>query len=427
MIRDISDLLKGIMDEEKAKLDSYSLKHGPTIGRMYEGLTSDILSRAVPTSLGLQLRHGIIHDGQGTMSGEIDCMLVKGNGEKIPYTDSYKWHVKDVIAVIEVKKTLYSADLRDSFNHLKTVVDNYGSYLRNGEGNETFNINPARRAFSEATGIIPPTHKNVSSMGIENQVLYHTFVMEQLSPIRIVLGYHGFKKEASIREALIEFLSKNLMEDGFGVNSFPQLITCGKYSLIKTNGFPYSSPMTTKYWDFYGSSRANPVLLILELIWTRLSREIKVQDLWGKDLHIENFARLLSGRVIKKGDKVGWEYMHSSFSEQELKEIPPTDEWSPIFVSSPQFVIFNKLCNGDTESINDKSLIQFIENEGENFADFIQSLLNTGLIALNGDKLELTTHECQCAIVPNGGFVVAENNSGRFSRWIAKEMKKSKA
>ena len=89
MIHDVSDLLKGIMLEERAKLDAYSLKHGPTIGKMYEGLTSDILGRAIPESLGLQLQHGIIHDGQGTMSVEIDCMLVKGIGEKIPYTDSY--------------------------------------------------------------------------------------------------------------------------------------------------------------------------------------------------------------------------------------------------------------------------------------------------------------------------------------------------
>ena len=67
------------MLEERLKLDEYSLKHGPTIGKMYEGLASNILGRAIPESLGLQLQHGIIHDGTGRMTGGIGnrgrCLL----------------------------------------------------------------------------------------------------------------------------------------------------------------------------------------------------------------------------------------------------------------------------------------------------------------------------------------------------------------
>ncbi len=254
------------MLEERLKLDEYSLKHGPTIGKMYEGLASDILGRAIPESLGLQLQHGIIHDGTGRMTGEIDCMLVKSSGEKIPYTDSYKWHVKDVIAVIEVKKTLYSADLKDSFEHLRGVADNYGAYVQSDDENAKFNIGPARKAFSEATGIVPPEHSKVEALGIYMEMLYHTFVMEHLSPIRIVLGYHGFKKESSLREALVSFIEENQMTHGFGVGSFPQLIVCGNYSLIKMNGYPYSAPMDSEFWNFFASSNANPILLILEFI-----------------------------------------------------------------------------------------------------------------------------------------------------------------
>ena len=110
MIKDVSNLLKGFIDHERKKLDEYSLDHGPTIGKMYEGLTSDVLSRAIPESLGLNIESGIIHDGAGKMTGEIDCMLVKGEGERIPFTNCYKWHIKDVIAVFEVKKRLYSND-----------------------------------------------------------------------------------------------------------------------------------------------------------------------------------------------------------------------------------------------------------------------------------------------------------------------------
>ena len=415
------------MQEERSKLDEYSLKHGPTIGKMYEGLTSDILGRAIPESLGLQLQHGIIHDGKGAMSGEIDCMLVKGNGEEIPYTDSYKWNVKDVIAVIEVKKTLYSADLRDAFEHLRGIADNYGSYIQSGDGSETFNISPAKKAFSEATGLIPPEHSKVDTLGIEMEMLYHTFVMEHLSPIRIVLGYHGFKKESSLREALVSFIEENQMTHGFGVRSFPQLIVCGNYSLIKMNGYPYSAPMDSDFWDFYTSSTANPVLLILELIWTRLSYQINVGNLWGEDLNIENFAQFLSAKIKTAGDLTGWEYKYTPISEALLKERNAEDDWVPTIVSSTQFVIFNRLCNEEEESIDDKSLREYVEKEGENFDRFIKSLKKTSLIALKDNKLQLTTYECQCVILPDGRFVVADNNTGRLTRWVKKQIEQKKA
>ena len=68
-------------------------------------------------------------------------------------------------------------------------------------------------------------------------MLYHTLVMEHLSPIRIVLGYHGYQSEAALRKCMIDFLSDdNLGGKGFGVASFPQLIISDKFSLIKLNG-----------------------------------------------------------------------------------------------------------------------------------------------------------------------------------------------
>lgn len=427
MIHDVSELLKGIMNEERSKLDKYSLKHGPTIGKMYEGLASDVLGRAIPESLGLQLKHGIIHDGKGAMSGEIDCMLVKGEGEKIPYTDSYKWHVKDVIAVIEVKKTLYSGDLKDAFGHLRGVAESFGSYVQSNNGDEKFDLSPAKKAFSETTGLVPPEHSKVDSLSIEMEMLYHTLVMEHISPIRIVLGYHGFKKESSLREALFSFIAENTMTQGFGVGSFPQLIVCGNFSLIKMNGYPYSAPMDSEFWNFYASSNANPILLILEMIWTRLSYQIKVENLWGEDLSIESFAHFLSAKIKTVGERIGWEYKYTPISEELLKAREPQDEWSPTIVSSAQFIIFNRLCNEAEESINDSSLRDYIEKQGEDFDQFIESLTSTGLVALKDDKLELTTYECQCVILPDGRFAVADNSSGRLTRWLSKQIEKNKA
>lgn len=227
-----------------------------------------------------------------------------------------------------------------------------------------------------------------------------------------------------MREALVSFIEENQMTQGFGVGSFPQIIVSGNYSLIKMNGYPYSAPMDSGFWNFYASSNANPILLILEMIWTRLSYQVKVENLWGEDLSIENFALFLSAKIKTVGELTGWEYKYTPISEELLKEREPEDEWSPTIVSSTQFVIFNRLCNEAEESIDDKSLKEYIEKEGEDFDQFIESLTSTGLIALKDDKLELTTYECQCVILPDGRFVVADNNSGRLTRWVSKQIEK---
>ena len=422
MIRQVSELLEALMKEEREKLDEYSLKHGPTIGKMYEGLTSELLGRVIPSSLNLQVHHGIIHDGNGLMSGEIDCMLVKGQGENIPYTDSYKWHIRDVVAVVEVKKTLYSADLRDAFTHLRGVVDSYASYIKSGDGGETFNIEPARKAFSETTGLVAPDYSNVAELGIEMETLFHLFVTEHLSPIRIVLGYHGFKKESSLRKSLLDFLEENKMTQGFGVGSFPQLIVCGDYSLVKLNGYPYSAPMQNSFWNFYVSSITNPVHLILELVWTRLSYEISIADLWGEDLGVENFSMYLSGRIIAAESHIGWEYDYTEISDAILADRIPELDWSPVFVSNLQFVIFNRLCSEGELNIDNKETKDYVESKGLEYSEFIESLTRTGLIAIKNNKMELTTFECSCSILPDGRCAVAENNTGRLSRWLERYM-----
>jgi hypothetical protein len=86
MIKTVSDILDGFIEEEKKKLDQFDLKHGPTIGAMYEGLTADVLNKAIPLHLDLRIESGVIYDDTNTMTGQIDCMLVRGQGIEIPYT-----------------------------------------------------------------------------------------------------------------------------------------------------------------------------------------------------------------------------------------------------------------------------------------------------------------------------------------------------
>lgn len=426
MIKNVASLLKALIEEETRRLDEFDIKHCPTIGKMYEGLTADILNKAIPSEINLKLISGFIQDGLGNMTGEIDCMLVEGDGEKIPYTETYKWHIKDVIAVFEIKKHLYSQELKDSFSHLRDVLDTYGSYVDSGEGSKTFDISSSLRAFAETTGKIAPSRAEIEKLPFELQMIYHTLITEQISPIRIVLGYHGFKFENNLRNALSKFLEENLRTEGFGVGSFPQLIISGQYSLVKMNGHPYSAPMTSEYWNFYVSSRTNPILLILEFIWTRLSRDYGISGLWGDDLKRENFIVFLSGRIKKIDDKFGWEYNYTKTDESTLSSEPADIDWEPTYVTSAQFTIFNRLCKGELEKIDDPFLIDFLKKENIEPNLFFDDLIRTGLVALDGKDLNLTTVCCQCVILSNGKFAVAENNSGRLTNWVLQFMENNK-
>jgi hypothetical protein len=208
MIKTVADILNAFIEEESKKLNSYSLRHGPTIGDMYEGLSTELLNRAVPPQLGLKVIDGFVTDGDQYLSGQMDCMLVRGEGELIPYTKSYKWHVKDVLLVFEVKKNLYSSDLLNSFLKLRQVAEGYGKYLFDGkhDENKTYDLSPSFKTFSQLTGITAPAYKNRKQLSKENEIIYTTLFMEQLIPVTVVLGYEGFKSEYGLRESLFKHL-----------------------------------------------------------------------------------------------------------------------------------------------------------------------------------------------------------------------------
>ena len=88
MIKTVSDLLLSLKSREQELLKQYDIvKHPGIIGDMYEGLTKEVLSKSVFEGLNIQIRAGKIKNSKNEFSGEIDCMIVVGEGESIPYTD----------------------------------------------------------------------------------------------------------------------------------------------------------------------------------------------------------------------------------------------------------------------------------------------------------------------------------------------------
>ena len=105
MINTIYELLSLLKDKGVAEIEPYlNIQHNPTIGDMYEGLTKILTDKAIFKGLDLRVTSGKIKNIYGVLSRQIDCMIVVGDGEKIPFTEDYIYEVNKVIAVIEVKK-----------------------------------------------------------------------------------------------------------------------------------------------------------------------------------------------------------------------------------------------------------------------------------------------------------------------------------
>jgi hypothetical protein len=423
MIETVGDFLEKLAQAEAAKLAASDIKHPTVIGSMYEGLTRDILTRTIPPGLDLRVVDGFVTDGLGNRSGQIDCMLVRGQGTPVPYMEgTFDWPVKDVLAVFEVKKNLFGNDLSDAFVHVRSVLDTYSSYIQNERGSETLNLRPTYRAYAETTGEIPPA-SGMKEMPRDKHLIFHSMMADQIAPIRIILGYGGYSTEYGLREGFLQYLGRNLNVLGFGPPSVPNLIVAGKASLVKLSGHPYHAQLLSNgRWPLMASAGSDPIHFILELIWTRITYLHEVSGLFGDDLTLEALSPLLDALPTTKPDNPaewGWRYYSHSFTNRQLSEACTAESWQPIELDSHQFEIVNRLCSEDVNTDND-DFRAFVSSADLDEDAFIKSLTDTTLVARQGSILKLTTIVCRCVVLPDGRFVAADDNSGRLTRWLSR-------
>lgn len=423
MIKTVSDLLKAFADEERKKLDAEQLSHGPTIGSMYEGLTKEVLDRSLPPELGLKVVSGFA-TFNGKYSGELDCMLVCGDGDEIPRTGKYLYHVKNVIAVLEVKKTLTAADLADSHDHLRGVAQLHSSYAESTEAqDDEIDLTWPRRIFTRMSGIAAPDHADVDKLPFDLEMLYHTLVMEHLGPVRIVVGHHGWKKEVTLREHLLKLLEERVASNpaGMGAGSFPQLIVGGEYSIVKTNGIPYVTRIVDGFWPLLLSSSHNPLRILLELIYSKIDMRYDTGLAVDEGADQEAMSLCLSARAVQSGGQAGWQYKFNDLSSKSLKKRGPDSRWAPRELTSAQFVIVNRLCQDGSVSTDNPSFLEFVASQPDSVEAFVDSLIDTGLVARKDRELILTTDQCQTLITPGGKYVAGENNAGQMTNWALQE------
>lgn len=419
-------MLENLRQAEAKRLDEVDIKHAPTIGEMYEGLTQDLLDRAIPPGLNLKIVSGFAIDGNGETTGQLDCMLVRGEGMPVPYTSGkFQWHVKDVLAVFEVKKTLFGSDLGEAYQQLKSVSEITSSWLGKATGDAEFNLSASMRAYANCTGEVAPPPDAWVTMDPARHLLYHTIMFDQIAPVRVMLGYFGYSTEGGLRRGFLSLLEQNLQVHGFGPPTLPNLIIANGATLVKLSGHPYHHPLKADgYWPVLASSHINPTLLILEAIWTRISYLHSIPELFGEDLELERLSPFIEARPVIVDEQeyaCGWMYRETPMTAKQLADGPDHIEWAPIELDDEQNVVLDLLCKHDVYT-TDPDLLGFLKRSGRDPDTFFRSLIETNLVAIDGTRLALTTVQCAIMVLPDGRIVAGENNTGRLERWVQRFM-----
>lgn len=240
----------------------------------------------------------------------------------------------------------------------------YENFEIDNEKNPKLKIELLYRGYELITGkrledILDYVGENVDLTNFDS-VLINSLIWENILPLRITFGYDGYSNEKNLRDAFLDLLMKKNIKGGPLVN--PNLIISRDSSIIKLNGNPYATRLMgykpllfNEHWPIYGSYDKNPILILLEILLTKLHNmfpdKIKT-TVFGDYLKFEEIYPFL---VLEFGE---YEGKHRLIG-RELNEFPERNEkefvkigWKPLNVSQNLFIIFNELCNNGEIDLN---------------------------------------------------------------------------
>lgn len=422
MIENVAQLLDELRTKELEALQRFGeVGHQGMIGSMYEGLTREMLQRSLFKGLELRVVTGKVRLADGVYSRQMDAMVVTGDGEQMPHTEYWIYPPERVLAVIEIKKTLYASALDAAYQNLASIrADTYLQRIPR----ETFHS-----AFRMVAQTDVPSDGLLARLPLQQEMIAYALMWDAALPVRIVLGYDGYGSEFTLREGFIDYLERAAEQGpraGYGPANFPSVILCGSNALVKLNAMPYAAQTTDpEHWLVYGSIANQPSVVLLEVLWTRLlGLGLVKYDVFGDDLTSETVHPLLQGSVELQGAVGGWRYRAIHMSATELAATPDRHVWEPVRLSNSEAVLITQLCaEGDLDTTTSLVWRSFAADMGEGLDAAMSHLRFNGLAAVGPDGvLRLLTHGCQVACIPDLGWVAAENESGRFTRWVERSL-----
>ncbi len=427
MINTVSDFLEEFKKYALSTIEKVDkdIKHTVAIGDNFEGLTAELLNKAIFKDLNLKIvERSFIYNDSGTISDELDCLLVVGDGQKMAFANRHKYHIKDVIAVIQVKKNLYSNDIDSSHHNLRSIF----------EVSEPRDAEPyVGRLFRDAYKILTlkdfPSKERRERFTDRENIIYHYLMMEAFHPLRIVIGYYGYTTEFGLREGFVKKLEEITKEGpvrGYSPGSFPSLYICGNNSIIKNNGMPMGISLSDEeyYFHILTSSNGKVMYHLLELIWTRLSYKFGISsDIFGDDYDSEATHPFISCKEQKIGDDSwGWDLFYHPLTRKQLSAPLVSTPWAPTEIDRNKYSLLLILSNvGSIELERDEQFKKFIKDNSLDVDKFIKELVETRLVYIDEAKMGLLVDEIHLVISPDGKMYAGENKSGEMTTYFLKK------
>lgn len=421
MLKNVIEIIEAFILKEVEIVSSQEMPHMPTLGDAYECISKDSISRVLPPALNLRVVSGFIRG----LPEQIDCMLVHGEGERYGRTDNYIYDIENVLVVLEVKKTLNKTDLVSSYQQLAPVSKlAFDKFVKDLKNNKFPDCSNAHRHFSQITGkVATDDWQQLDYSPVTDAMMMSILTQELQFPVKIVHGYGGYKTESGLRNAFLDFLeASDPKEEILGINALPNLITSEKFSLYKTTGLPFVPELTDGYWPIMASSRGNVVELMIEVIWSKISKFCNVTMPWGEDLDIDTCAVLLLAEPIFDAESKsgGWKFHTREPNEASLEKPRSPSEWRPAFFSEEVSNLLMHLQLNSHIDIQSDFFKSVAVDADISEADLRDSLLKTKIMAEeNGRYIRFILPVVHMIFLDDGGMAASDDND-RLNAWLLK-------
>jgi hypothetical protein len=200
-------------------------------------------------------------------------------------------------------------------------------------------------------------------------------------------------------------------------------VICGQNSIVKMNGHPYTTPIDSDgWWTVFVSNAENPLRILLELIWTRLSFAIEMEMPSDDTLQDEALHPLLSARLAREGNKLGWKYNYTKLTKEGLQSAPAPRPWEPVEIDSNEYTFLTIAAKQGQIDLSDPQFLDWVRVEGIDVDTFVSRLMEARLVARTGSAIRLVDQTLFTAFTPDGKSWAA-TDSDRFQLWSAEWMK----
>jgi len=414
MINELSKLANSIKEREIKQLETYlnQILHPVTRGDMFEGLTKTIIENIIGQVPEIHVCEGFVKNYRNEMiSPQMDIIIYINGCEEIPHTSSKIVSIDNVLAIIEVKKTLSKIELHDFYEKQAKV---YGLQDEKAQfDQELFNL--STKALFRKQNISEEHLKKCSKI---EYYLYHVLKVENANPLRICFGYDGFIKETTLRDNLYNVITERISNrlPHTGIPSLPSLVICEDNCLIKMIGQPFIKPFNDPY-IIMSSYKGDVLSVLLTMLIAKIESKTDIRF----DFDIDDYRMFLFnnflGVDIDHNENTRY-YPCPLTHQQSKKNMKKIIDWEPVEISDYENIVVTILCNMSFNEDPKLSLDNEIFKKHDLDKDLI-NLIQNGFVSIHDNIIELISTEC-LVVVFEGKILIGENNANQMTTWINK-------